>query len=154
MKFTIAVLLLMIAPAAYCDSPKQTTQADATDKSSEKKTTKPGKPVIKLGMSPDEVVKIIGKPDKKEKVDTPAGKGEQWTYRRLAKEWTTQTAATVDTVPAYVGLAMPNEGIGETSVPSNHIENVKVFQVSSLLFIEGKLAAAKQWPEKEKRIEN
>lgn len=97
---------------------------------------------------------MIGRPDNTEAVDTPAGKGERWTYRRLAKEYTQQTAATVDMVPAFVGLGMPNDGIGEVAVPINHTENVKLYQVSSLLFIQGKLAAAKQWTEKESRIEN
>ena len=154
MKASFFTLLLLVASFSYGESPRATTTPDANKDAELKETGKSDRPVIKLGMTPEEVVKIIGKPDKKEKVDTPAGKGEQWFYRRLAKEWTTQTAATVDMVPSYTGLAMPNDGLGEAAIPSNHVENVKVYQNSSLLFIDGKLAAAKQWPEKEKSIDN
>jgi hypothetical protein len=105
-------------------------------------------------MTAEEVAKIIGKPATSEAVTTPAGNGEEWIYRRLAREYTQQTAATAQMMPAFVGLGMPNNGLGEVPVAINHIERVKLYQVSSLLFIEGKLAAAKQWTEKESRIEN
>jgi hypothetical protein len=154
MKFPFSALLILFASLSYGAEPLTPAKPDAGKKPVRTEKGLPEKTVISLGMTPEEVVKVIGKPDTTEAVDTPAGKGEQWTYRRLAKEWTTQTAATVHMVPSFTGLAMPNGGIGEAAMPSSQMENVKVYQVSSLLFIEGKLAAAKQWPEKERRIDN
>lgn len=152
MKFRLLSLVLIAGIVAV--SGQSQTEKGATNAPSEKSKGTSERPVIGLGMAPDEIVKIIGKPDAKEAVETPAGKGEEWTYRRLVKEWTQQTAATVDVVPAFVGLAMPNEGIGEVSSASHRLERIEVYQVSNLLFIDGKLAAAKQWQEKVSQIEN
>ncbi|HEY5552675.1 MAG TPA: hypothetical protein VIK52_12350 [Opitutaceae bacterium] len=156
MKTPLVAILLASALVASGAAPQSAEKVTATDDSSKARVeeSKTGKPVITLGMTPDEVIKVIGRPENTETVDTPAGKGEQWIYRRLAREWTQQNAATVQMVPAFVGLGMPNDGIGEVAVPVNHTENVKLYQVSSLLFIEGRLAAAKQWTEKKSKIEN
>ena len=160
MKIRWFALFLILAAASHAE----TSSASAGARPAAGRTGIPGetgkkeiaaaKPAIRLGMAPEEVVKVIGRADKTEPVETPAGKGEQWTYRRLERQWTQQTAAVVDMVPAFVGLAMPNDGLGETAVPMQKMETVRVYQVSSLLFIEGKLAAAKQWPEKETQIDN
>jgi len=154
MRFPFVLILMALAGTSCTTAPQATEESSAAANPSEAKDSTPTRPAISLGMTPEEVIKVIGRPEKIEAVTTPAGKGEEWFYRRLAKEWTEQTAATVNMVPAFVGLAMPNAGIGEAAVPGNQFENIKIHQVSSLLFIEGKLAAAKQWQEKEKRIQN
>lgn len=150
----IALILVVAVPVASGQKSTEDSTGSAVSANSKKQKTAADRPVIGLGMTPEEIVKVIGKPEKTEMVETPAGKGEEWIYRRLAKEWTQQSAATVDIVPAFVGLAMPNEGIGDVASVSNRLERIEVFQVSRLLFIDGKLAAAKQWQEKVSRIEN
>ena len=139
------------APAATASAPGKTA---AAAESSGKAEASHGRPVIHLGMTPDEVLKMIGHPDDTESIKTPAGEGERWTYKRLEKEYTDESAATVDTVPAFVGEAMPNQGMGDAQVPHYHLRHVKVYQVSTLLFVGGKLVAATQRPVKESQIEN
>lgn len=143
--------LAAVAPAAT--SPATEKSAAATH-SPAKATSAVARPVVHLGMTPEAVAKLIGRPAKVEAIKTPAGAGERWIYRRLAREWTQQTAATVEMVPSFVGAAMPNEGIGEAAMPAQHLERVRVYQVSSLLFVGNKLVATTQWPEKESHIEN
>lgn len=156
MKMFSPACFLATALVVSAATPETAGRAPAPEdaKKAKSEEAKLDRPSVSLGMSPEDVAKIIGRPEKSEAVTTPAGNGEEWIYRRLAKEWTQQTAATSQMMPAFVGLGMPNGGLGEVAVAVNHIERVKLYQVSSLLFIEGKLAAAKQWTEKESRIEN
>lgn len=151
--FALSLAATVAVSGAAPDTPAKTRAPDDAKKAKADET-KPARPSVKLGMTPDEVAKIIGRPGRTETVATPAGNGVEWIYRRLEKEWTQQTAATTQMTPAFVGLGMSNDGLGEVAVAVNHIERVKLYQISSLLFIEGKLAAAKQWSEKESRIEN
>ncbi|MEO6002575.1 MAG: hypothetical protein ABIZ04_15950 [Opitutus sp.] len=114
----------------------------------------PAKLVVHMGMTPDAVAKLIGQPAKVEPVKTPAGDGFRWVYRRLKKEWMDETAVTVNRVPSFVGLATPNQGIGEASMPAHQLERFRVFQVSSLLFVNGKLVGSTQWPETERSFQH
>lgn len=154
MKLISVLFFLGLAGVAAAVTSPAASKSDEAVESSKKDPSAPAKPVIHLGMTPDAVAKLIGHPAKVEPVKTPAGEGERWVYRRLAKEWSEETAATVDMVPSFVGAAMPNQGIGEAAMPSQHLKRVRVYQVSSLLFVGGKLVASTQWPEKESHIEN
>ncbi|HWA85007.1 MAG TPA: hypothetical protein VG710_02195 [Opitutus sp.] len=154
MKSICLLLFPVLAAAALAATPPAAKNPAREANSTRKAGAVAARPVIHLGLSPEEVMKIIGHPDNVEAIKTPAGKGERWTYKRLEKEWTDQIAATVDVVPAFVGEVMPNQGIGDVEVPHNHLEHVKLYQVSTLVFVGGKLVAVTQQPKKESQIEN
>jgi hypothetical protein len=151
---TIPTLLTLALFAGTTAANLGATELNAVSANPEKSPAAPGRPVVHLGMSRAEITKAIGRPEKQETIKTPAGVGEQWIYRRLQQEWTDQTAATVDMVPAFVGLSQQHQGTGTTAMPVTHMIRVSVYQVSSLLFVDGKLVAAKQWSDKEVHPEN
>ena len=148
--FSAALSLAVVACAAAANATAQETQS----RSAAEGKSAPAKLVIHMGMTPEAVAKLIGQPAKVEPVKTPAGDGFRWVYRRLTKEWVDETAVTVNRVPSFTGLAMPNQGIGEASMPAHQLERFRQFQVSSLLFVNGKLVGSTQWPETERSFQH
>ena len=146
-------LVLTMTAARAATAPVDAPPAAASDHAGPAGLA-PTRPKVRLGMSPESVAKAIGRPDKQETVKTAKGEALQWTYRRLQKEWTDQVAATVAMVPGFVGGSLQHQALGEVATPGNQTMHISVYQVSSLLFVDGKLVAAKQWPEKEVRTEN
>jgi len=140
--------LAAVSPALAASSNTQPVPSRATNPST------PAKPVIHMGMTPEAVAKVIGQPVKVEPVKTPAGDGFRWMYRRLVKEWVDETAIGVTKVPSFVGLAMPNQGVGEASMPAHQLERFRQYQVSWLLFVNGKLVGSTQKPETERSFQN
>lgn len=115
--------------------------------------TATAKRTIKKGMSAEMVLQIVGKPAEVKPMASPEGKAEVWVYRRLADAWTTQTAATTETVMVYAGLGLDNDGIRPLTVPSQRTERVRVYQVTSLLMFNGTLIEARQRYEKERLLD-
>lgn len=154
MKTVIAVLILISCAVANADPVQTARKGDAASTSIETRSSTLARPVVHLGMTAAEITKLIGRPDKVESIDTPVGKGENWLFRRLAKEWTQETAASMRMEPAFVGLGISNDGIRDVARPAFDLERVSIYQVSSLLLVDGRLVAAKQWSEKERRFQN
>ena len=142
----ISGLICSAASAGTAAEPEKSQPAPAG-------STVPAKPVIRMGMTPEAVAKVIGQPLKIEPVKTPAGEGFRWVYRRLTKEWADQVAVDVTMVPSFVGLAMANQGVGNAAMPANQLARFRQYQVSSLLFVGGKLVGSTQWPETEKSFQ-
>lgn len=111
------------------------------------------KKTLQKGMTADAVIELVGKPLQVKPMNSPEGKAEIWVYRRLADKWTTQTAATTETVMVYAGLGLDNDGIRPLTVPSQRTERVRVYQVTSLLMFNGTLIEARQRYEKERVID-
>lgn len=111
------------------------------------------KKTLQKGMTAEAVIELLGKPLQVKPMNSPEGKAEIWVYRRLANKWTTQTAATTDTVMLYSGLGLDHDGIRPVTVPSLRTERVRVYQVTSLLMFNGTLIEARQRYEKEREID-
>ncbi len=111
------------------------------------------KPGLHPGMTADEIIKLIGKPQDVKTIATPAGKGEAWTYRRIAKQWTERAPVTTEMVPTFAGSGLGGDGIRDMAVPAYRTERITVYQVTSLLLVDGKMVTARQWPEKDQEFE-
>ncbi len=127
------------------DAPSTSATAQAEK---EKPKTPPGWPVLKTGASAEEVIKLVGKPDVVKPMATKEGKAEIWIYRRLAKEFTRQTAAATEDLKTF-----GTDGMTTISVPSQKMEYISVYQVSSLLMFNGQLVTAAQKAETERHFQ-
>jgi len=118
--------------------------------------TKTPKRSLHQGMTADEVIAIVGKPDKVAPMKTPDGKAEIWTYRR-------QVGTTTMQVPSHElnagyhdrpSAATDSQPLGFVNRPSMAyaLETTTTYQVTSLLMYEDKLVVAKQWTEQEKSL--
>jgi hypothetical protein len=112
-----------------------------------------GWPVLKKGMPAADVLRLIGKPDLVQPMDTKEGKAEVWIYRRLAKTVHQQSATGVASIPAFTGMGLGNDATGTASTLTYRMEEISIYQVSSLLMFDGKMAAASQKVERESRFE-
>lgn len=103
-------------------------------------------------MTADAVVALIGKPVEVKSIVTEAGKGESWIYRRVARRVTNLVAPTVEKVPMWggPGVNVANGEIIDVDVPFQRTERVTIYQMTALLFVDGKVVASKQWAEHER----
>ena len=153
MKTSVLGFVLWFAAVASAAA-SSGSDKDSKSRPAAARESAPAKLVIHMGMTPDAVAKLIGQPAKIEPVKTPAGDGFRWVYRRLSKEWSDETAVGVNMVPSFIGLAMPNQGVGDAAMPAHQLERFRVYQVSSLLFVNGKLVGSTQWPETERSFQH
>ncbi|HEX2854815.1 MAG TPA: hypothetical protein VHO24_16400 [Opitutaceae bacterium] len=100
---------------------------------------------LQEGMTAEEVQRIIGKPAEIKPMESPEGKAETWTYRRVLGKETTQEAVSTSSVPAFNGL--PNT-MGAAVTLQYRLKHTVTHQVTTLLMFEGKLVKARQWVSK------
>jgi hypothetical protein len=122
--------------------------------SAETGSAKSPKPSVRKGMTADEVVAVIGKPKEIKPVVTEVGTGESWIYRRVAKRVTNQVAPTVEKVPMWggPGVNVANGEVIDVNVPFQRLERITIYQMTALLFVDGKVTASKQWIEQERNF--
>jgi hypothetical protein len=117
-------------------------------------TTK-AKPALELGMTPEQIMAAIGKPQEVKPMPSAEGKAEVWTYRRVLHREVVQVAASTRDVPVYLGAfssQLQERGIGDAGPGTakefiyNQVRRTK-YQVTALLVFEGQLTSAKQWVE-------
>lgn len=113
----------------------------------------PARPALAKGMTAEAVIQVVGKPFEVKPMASAAGRAEIWIYRRVARKWTQQTAAGMDSVPMFTGLGQTNDGMHAVSVPSQKLEQVTIYQVTSLLMFDGRLVEATQRLEKEQKLQ-
>lgn len=110
-----------------------------------------GRPAIQKGMTADAVLGLIGKPREIRPIETEGVRGESWIYRRVAKRVINQVAPTTQKVPTWggPGVNSKNGEIVDVDIPLMRNERITIYQMTALLFIDGKLVASKQWHERE-----
>jgi hypothetical protein len=142
MKLRLIALLCLLSNAAFAADPA--TTPDAPDAAAKKK-------VIEQGMTGDEIAQLFGRPVeiKPMKMDDPAAKAEQWIYRRKLKETTSSSAIAPNAMPT-VSLSDANNAAYQIHVPvaQYRIQRITTYQLTALLMVNGRLAAAKQWTER------
>src|SRR5690349_13898361 len=109
----------------------------------------PSAPVLEKGMEADAIRQLVGQPSEIDPVKSTEVKAEKWIYRRKVTQGTYQTANTEARIPALVGTSAGGLIVGETIVPEYRLKFVKVYQVTALLMINGKLERGRQWTERE-----
>ena len=96
------------------------------------------------GMTTDEIVAAIGKPEDVKKMANQDGKAEVWTYRRVIGHEVTQIASGTRDVPAFLGDPL---NLGTTKeIIYTPLRRTK-YRVTALLIFEDRLITAKQWVE-------
>ena len=136
-----ALLIAATATATESMSKPETTAATQTASASAPSTAKPA---LVKGMTAEQVEQIAGKPAEIKPIDSPQGKAETWTYRRVVDRQTRQVAATVAAVDTFRG----GTGVmGSTPMLEYRLESTTIYQVTALLMFDGKLVLAKQWRE-------
>jgi outer membrane protein assembly factor BamE (lipoprotein component of BamABCDE complex) len=139
---TAFVAALLVAGCATGD------QAAATATPPNSLLAKGELPVLKVGATADEIIRLVGKPLQIAAMPSPNGKAETWTYRRILDQQTTQVAE-ASRGPAVIepahGIVSAGTEMAETEY---HTVYVTTYQVTSLLMFNGKLAASKQRIEK------
>jgi hypothetical protein len=111
--------------------------------------TSPTQPVLEKGMSEEAILKIYGKPDDITPLKSADLKAEKWTYRRILKQGVIQTADTQRAVNTFGGFGTVGGAMMVDAVePDYRLKYVKIYQVTSLLMVGGKLTLGKQWVER------
>jgi hypothetical protein len=109
-----------------------------------------GKPTLKKGMTADTILGLVGRPQQISTIQSEAGSGEVWVYRRVEQQYAQPAAVTMEMVPGFTGVVVQGSGIRDFSVPSYRLEKVKVIQVTSLLMFGGRMVAGVQTRERER----
>ncbi len=105
-------------------------------------------PVLEKGMNADAIRKIFGKPDDITPLKATDLKAEKWTYRRILKQSIIQTADTQKMVNTFGGFGEGGTKMVDAIEPDYRLKYVKIYQVTSLLMVDGKLTLGKQWVER------
>lgn len=144
------LLSAFVACAVGCPLALASSGAEAAPPAAD--SGKPAKPSVQKGMTAEAVVALIGQPLEIKRIVTEAGTGESWIYRRVARRVTNPVAPTVEKVPMWGGPGVnPARGeIIDVDVPFQRIERVTIYQMTALLFVDGKVVASKQWVEQER----
>jgi hypothetical protein len=137
-----SLILVVVFPLAL----SSTRAAETKTKSAG--ATSPTQPVLEKGMSADAILKIYGKPDDVTPLKSTDVKAEKWTYRRILKESVIQTADTQRTVNTFGGFGEGGTKMVDAIEPDYRLKYVKIYQVTSLLMVDGKLTLGKQWVER------
>ena len=117
-------------------------------------TTAAAKPVLAKGMEGTAIRQLIGQPDEIRGLNSPDVKAEKWIYRRKVTEGTYQTANMQTTIPAMVWGSERGMKQGEAIVPDYRLKFYRVYQVTALLIVDGKLEHGRQWTEREETFAN
>ncbi len=145
------VLSVFLACAVGC--PIAVASSAARPAPSMTDSSKTSKPSVQKGMTAEAVVALIGRPSEIKPIVTEAGTGESWIYRRVAKRMINPVAPTVEKVPAWGGPGLPNGEIVIVDVPFQRIERVTIYQMTALLFVDGKVVASKQWLDRDQHFD-
>ena len=116
--------------------------------------TTAGQPVLEKGMPGTAIRQLVGKPDEIRDLNSPDVKAEKWIYRRKLTEGTYQTANMQTTIPAMVWGGDSGMKQGEAIVPDYRLKFYRVYQVTALLMVDGKLERGRQWTEREESFAN
>lgn len=149
-------LLLVIAIAAAfgsCSSlsaGKGTSSGTAEVSAGEEKLARP---MLEQGMSAEEIVKAIGRPNAVQPMRKSEGRAEVWVYRRVIDRTSMQVQTGVREVPAFVG---PSSGtsMGMVTEPVWGMEHRTVYQLTRLLLFDGKLVSWTQTREVTSTFDN
>jgi hypothetical protein len=109
----------------------------------------PTQPVLMKGMEGTAIQQLVGQPTEIQQLNSSDVKAEKWIYRRKLTEGTYQTANTQAYIPALVGVQSSGVVVGQALVPDYRLKFVKVYQVTALLIVDGKLERGRQWTERE-----
>jgi hypothetical protein len=146
------------APPAPAKAAKPAPAAEkAAAQGETKDAKKPGKKPLEKGMTGDEVIALIGKPQQVKpmpKQEGAEGKAEVWIYRRPAGEKSIQVVTGTQEVPAFNGLGQTGNDMASGTRTEMLYGNktVKMFHVTSLLMMDGKLVLARQTQEQEENF--
>jgi len=100
------------------------------------------------GMTEAQIVELIGQPDRVEPLKMPGGKAEEWIYRQMVGQTTTQEAASMAWEEAFIGTGGPgNNGLGGRPALRYSTKHVATYRVTALMMVNGALALARQWDE-------
>jgi len=143
--FLLTMLAGVVLGGSAVASEKASGAAEATADLAQEK------PAIQKGMTAETVLGLIGKPREIRPVEAEGARGESWIYRRVAKRVINQVAPTTQKVPTWggPGVNTKNGEIVDVDVPFMRNERVTIYQITALLFVDGKLVASKQWYERE-----
>jgi hypothetical protein len=141
-------LVAILLTGAGCLILANGTAAEARAKAD---ASKPAKPPIEQGMSAEEVRKLIGEPLEIKPIapDATEVSGEKWVYRRKLHTETTTEPVRSETLPAYLGPGMGENGMGTVISPIYRLKHTTFMQVTALLMVDGQLVTARQWVEQE-----
>jgi hypothetical protein len=106
-------------------------------------------PILEKGMPGTAIQQLVGQPTEIQNLKSSDVKAEKWIYRRKLTEGTYQTANTEAYIPAMVGVQSTGMIVGKALVPDYRLKFVKVYQVTALLIVDGKLERGRQWTERE-----
>lgn len=157
MKNRYVAVTMIVAGVFTCDASRaaEATTPDSKPPAGEAApASHPAKRALQKGMTADEIVALIGKPDKIEPMKTAEGKAEAWTYRRKIDTMVTQVPTHTIDITAFNGMPSAGSLSGTVQTPTlaYSMETTTTYQVTSLLIYDGKLVVAKQWREREKNL--
>jgi hypothetical protein len=145
-------LFFLILATAFPLAPSYARAAETKAKSDD--ATPSAQPVLEKGMSADAILKIYGKPDDIVPLKSTDLKAEKWTYRRILKQGVIQIADTQRTVSTFGGFGGGGTKMADAIEPAYRLKYVKIYQVTSLLMVDGKLTLGKQWVERNEEYAN
>jgi outer membrane protein assembly factor BamE (lipoprotein component of BamABCDE complex) len=137
---TVASLLVGFTVASGAETKNETPAAPSA--SAINPAAKRAATPLEEGMTAEDIQRIIGKPAEIKPIDSPEGKAETWTYRRVLDKQTTQEPVSTSSVPAFNGLP---DKMGSAVTLEYRIKHTTTHQITTLLMFEGKLVKAKQW---------
>jgi len=148
----IRSLLLLAAAALMATGAFARSESGGQESTADSKAAPKPAPVLKKGMTEAQVVAALGRPQQVKPMKVPAGtvaKAETWVYRVQVGTRATQVATGTRQVPAFRGLGMGNDQVGTAEEIVYSTKYIKVFAVTSVLMIDGKLEQARQKTETE-----
>lgn len=130
-------LFLACAGIAW-SAPKATERGTAT--------AAQNRPALDKGMTAEQIQQAIGKPQEIRPMQSPEGKAEVWTYRRVISRTVDQVATNTMQMPAFGG-GMMSEALQPTTALRFSMTYRTRYQVTALLMFNGALVSARQWQE-------
>jgi hypothetical protein len=112
-------------------------------------------PVLEKGMTEAQIIAAIGHPDTVKPMHVPGSdlaKAETWVYRRQVGTRQMQVATGTRDVPTFNGMGLGNDANGTRPEPVYSTKFVRIYSVTSLLMIDGKLELARQTTETDGRF--
>jgi hypothetical protein len=142
MRTGLLIAALFIGAAVVAAPTPSTTTASQKAR----KATTP----LDIGMTTEEILAAVGKPQEVKPMAKHEGKAEVWTYRRVIGHDVAQIASGTRDVPAFVG-DVHNLGTMKEIIYTP-VRRTK-YRVTALLIYEGRLTSAKQWVETKEDFE-
>jgi hypothetical protein len=141
-RFVAPIVFSLAFFAAGCASTDTVPQNPAAVSTAKPATALNGPlPTLRLGMTAEEVQRIVGQPEEIKPFDSTAGRGETWTYRRVIGESTAPEAVSTTRAAAFNGLP---DHTGSEPVMQYRLKRTVTYQETTLLIFDGKLVSSKQ----------